>query len=96
MAGLRKIVVNSVSGLSRDIAPLVRNWIEEGVKFVGVAGKDAADLEELIDWECIGDGESSYFMLTAAFDPSESVADAVEFSEGLSPDHGDFTDVVEF
>ena len=83
MAPARKIVLNSVRGKSDDIYALVREWIEEGVTYVGVVGKDASILEDMIDEECGGDGSSPYFMLTASHE-GETLEDAIALAEMLS------------
>jgi len=96
MTSLRKIVVHSLSGLSREIAEHTRQWMTEGVKFVVVVGCDASELEEAIDWVCIGDGTEPYEMLTASLEANEGVAEAVNLAESLSAEYGESVHVVEF
>ncbi len=96
MANMRKIVVHSTSGLDRDISDLARGWVSEGVKFIVVVGRDASELEEAIDWVCIGDGTDSYEMLTASLGAEEGISDALELAATISDEYGESTSIVEF
>jgi hypothetical protein len=73
----RKIVLHSKSGLRPGLDELVAEWMREGVQYVGVVGVDAEDIEEAIDWFCIGDGSDPYDMLTAAHAFPETMDDAI-------------------
>ena len=96
MTSLRKIVVYSLSGLSRDIFELTRQFMAEGVKFVVVVGRDASELEEVIDRVCIGDGTDPYEMLTASLEACEGVAEAINLANSMSDEYGHSVHVVEF
>ena len=96
MDSMRKIVVHSTSGLDRDISDLARGWISEGVKFVVVVGRDASELEEVIDWVCIGNGVDSYEMLTASLSAEEGISDGLKLAESVSDEYGQSISVVEF
>ena len=84
MTDPRKIVLHSVHGYRPELEAMVAGWIREGVQYVGVVGQDAAKIEDAIDDLCLGDGINSYFMLTAAHDPGETLEDAVFLAEQIS------------
>ena len=92
MANMRKIVVHSTTGLDREISDLARSWMSEGVV---VVGRDASELEEAIDWVCIGDGTDSYEMLTASLGVEEGMSDALQLAESTSDEYGSSISVVE-
>lgn len=92
----RKIVLHSLRGYGPELEPLVAQWIQEGVKYVGVVGVDAARIEHQIDDQCVGDGSDSYFMLTASHDSDETLEDAVFLAEQLSDEFAGPVRVVEF
>ncbi|MFO3705469.1 hypothetical protein ACI6Q5_10875 [Xanthomonas codiaei] len=96
MQTLRKIVLHSIRGQQPGLEALVAQWMDKGIKYVGVVGVDAAGIEELIDDVCVGDGSTSYFMLTAAHGPGETVEDAVFLAELLSGEYEGPVRVVEF
>lgn len=96
MSAPSKIILHSLQGYRADLQPLVADWIREGVKYVGVVGVDAAEIEEAIDELCVGDGSNPYFMLTASHGPSETLADAVFLAEQLSAGLDSPSTVVEF
>jgi hypothetical protein len=77
MATARKLVLHSKSGLRPGLDALVAEWIREGVQYVGVVGVDAEDIEEAINWFCIGDGSNPYDMLTASHPEPETMDDAI-------------------
>jgi len=89
MAAPRKIVLVSTQGYKRELDALVAGWIEEGIKYIGVIGADASQLEDIIDGLCIGDGTDPYFMLTASHDDDETVEDAVLLARQLTEEVGD-------
>lgn len=74
---------------------MVDDWVKAQVVYVGVVGKDAAKMEDIIDELCVGDGTDPYFMLTASH-PNESLREAVEFAESLTGEHAGPVQVVEF
>jgi hypothetical protein len=83
----RKIVLQSLHGYRTELDRLVKDWIDEGVKYVGIVGVDAAQIEDIIDDLCIGDGSEPYFMLTASHSAEETLEDAVIFAETLSDEY---------
>jgi hypothetical protein len=94
MAASRKIVLHSLHGYGPGLEAMVAAWIDEGVEYVGVVGKDAARIEDAIDDLCVGDGSAPYFMLTASHDADETLEDAVFLAHQISDIIGD-VDVVE-
>ncbi len=74
---------------------LVRQWIQEGVRYIGVVGQDAALIEDIIDELCVGDGVEPYFMLTAAHSPDEELDDAIALAQQISEEFGDEIRVIE-
>jgi hypothetical protein len=92
----RKIVLHSLQGYRLDLDRLVSNWIDEGVKYVGIVGVDAAQIEDIIDELCIGDGTAPYFMLTASHSSDETLEDAVRFAEMLSDEYAGKVTIIEF
>ena len=96
MASTRKIVIHS-SGTNDpgQLEELVAAWKERGVIFVGVVGSRCAELEDEIDELCVGNGSKPYFMLTSSH-PGETLADAIQFAEGLSGDFSGPVSVIEF
>ena len=84
MALPRKIVIHSLSGFHPEWTGMVREWMRDGVQYVGVVGREAARIEDAIDDLCVGDGAQPYFMLTAAHDDTETLDDAVFLAEQIS------------
>ena len=92
----KKIVLHCPRGLHRPIDTLIADFMKCGVIFVGVVGKDAAQIEDIIDWSCIGeDGADLYHMLTASHE-GETVEEAVDLAERLTGDYAGPVQVVEF
>ena len=66
MAYGKKIVLNCRSGYTMRLDGMVEEFIRDGVKFVGVVGKNASHVEDMIDELVVGDGaDGSRFMLTS-------------------------------
>lgn len=89
-----KIVLHCTTGYSKELDALVDEWMRAGVRYVGVVGKDASRVEDIIDELCIGDGSAPYFMLTAFHSPPETLDDAIEFAEQLGEEQGGSVKVV--
>jgi len=84
MTAPRKIVLHSLGGYRPELESLVAQWIQEGVKYVGVVGVDAAKIEDAIDDLCVGNGSAPYFMLTVSHGQDETLGDAVFLAEQIS------------
>jgi hypothetical protein len=95
MAYARKIVLHSPQGMSGRAEELAREFIAEGVVFVGCVGKDCEVVEDLIDWVCVENGSPERnFILTSAH-PGKSVREAVKFAQSLSSEYEGEVQVVE-
>jgi hypothetical protein len=79
-----KIVLHCPRGYRIELDSLVRAWVAEGVKYVGVIGLDAAKVEDIIDELCVGDGSNSHQMLTASHGADETMEDALFLAEHLT------------
>ncbi len=90
----KKIVLNCPNGLVQPIDSLIAQFKESGVLFVGVVGKGASEIEDLIDECCVGDGSSPYDMLTTSHEGA-SLSEAVAFAESLSGNFEGSVQVVE-
>jgi hypothetical protein len=95
MTPSRKIVVHSLRGYHPDFAARVAAWLEDGVTFIGIVGRDAARLEDVADDVAIGDGSHPRFVLTSSH-PDESLADAVAFARVLTGEYAGPVEIVEF
>lgn len=74
---------------------LVEEFLRDGVTFVGVVGKDAAHVEDMIDELVVGDGtDEGRFILTSSHE-GESLQAAIEFAESLSSEYAGKAEVVE-
>ena len=91
----KKVVLHCPQGLHRSIDSLVNEFIKSGVTYVGVVGKDASRIEDIIDEICVGDGSNDYFMLTASHE-NETLQDALELAEHLTGEYAGPVQVVEF
>ena len=83
MATVCKIVLHSKSGLRPGLDALVAEWMSQGVRYVGVVGVDAEDIEEAINWFCIGDGSNPYDMLTSSHVYPETMDDAMALASQI-------------
>jgi hypothetical protein len=92
----KKIVLQCPQGLSRSIDTLIADFIASGVTYVGVVGKGASHIEDIIDWICVEkDGSNPYSMLTASHE-DETLQDAILFAEQLTFEFAEPVKVVEF
>jgi hypothetical protein len=84
MSYSRKIVLHCPSGNTSALVALVEEFIQDGVAFVGVVGKDCALVEDIIDEIVVGDGsQDDRFILTSSH-PDESIEEAIEFANSLT------------
>ena len=90
-----KIVLNCTSGSPKGLAALVEAFLSDGVKFVGVAGTNAAGIEDQIDDLVVGDGsDDGRFLLTSNHE-GESLQDAINFADLLTGEYAGAIQVVE-
>ena len=91
----KKIVLNCPAGYKMRLDDMVEEFLRDGVTFVGVVGKDAAHVEDMIDQLVVGDGtDEGRFILTSNHE-GESLQAAIEFAESLSSEYAGKAEVVE-
>jgi hypothetical protein len=91
----KKIVLHCSSGDKPALDQMVEDFLNDGVLFVGVVGKDCEKVEDIIDELVVGDASRpGRFILTSSH-PDESLADVVEFAESLSADYPGKVQIVE-
>jgi len=81
-----KIVLNCTAGYESKIDPLVERLIAGGLTYIGVAGRDCAKIEDIIDDIAVGDGSNPRFVLTTSH-PDESLEDVIQFALSLTGEH---------
>jgi hypothetical protein len=92
---LQSKVILHCTGRDRSrLDDLVKRFVRDGVKFVGVVGVDCPLVEDMVDELIVGDGSESYDLLTSSH-PQETVEQAVEFARSLSGDYSGEVQVVE-
>jgi hypothetical protein len=78
-----------------NLEEIVESFLRHGVRFVGVVGRNASYIEDLIDEIIIGDGsDPDRFILTSSHE-SESFEEAFEFAKMLSGDLDGGVQVIE-
>jgi hypothetical protein len=94
MINVTKIVLHCRNGATPRLDPLVEEFIPDGVIFVGVVGKDCAQVEDTIDEIVVGKGDRDHDLLTSSH-PNESVEEAVRFAGSLTGKYAGEVQVVE-
>jgi hypothetical protein len=89
----KKIVLHCRSGYTPRIDTLVEEFLRDGVVFIGVAGEDCANVEDIIDEIVVGDGSRDRHVLTSSH-PGESLGEAVRFAEALTGEFEGETSVI--
>jgi hypothetical protein len=90
----KKIVLNCMSGNRDELDALVSDFMRDGVRFVGVVGRDCSVVENIIDELCVGDGSEPYAMLTSSH-ANETLGAAVAFAQSLGLEFAGEVQVVE-
>jgi len=90
----RKVVLHCPSGYELGLDKMIENFMNDGVVFVGVVGKDCAKVEDIIDELVVGDGSRAYELLTSSH-PGKSVEEAVAFAASLTGNFAGEVQVVE-
>lgn len=91
----RKVVLYTPRGLNGRVEELARQFVADGVIFVGCVGRDCEAVEDLIDWVAIEHGSpDTSFILTSAH-PREPLEKAIEFALSLSAEYEGEVQVVE-
>jgi hypothetical protein len=89
MSYAQKIVIHSKSGATNALEALVEQFISDGVRFVAVAGKDCALMEDIIDEIVVGDGsDNTRFILTSSH-PGESLEEVMQFARIITEGTGE-------
>lgn len=91
----RKIVLNCPNGYRVDLDKMVEDFLEDGVVFVGVVGKDCEKIEDTIDELVVGDGSRDYELLTSSH-PGKTLEEAVAIATSLTGQFAGDVQVVEF
>ncbi len=95
MAYGAKLVLHCRNGYEFRLDSMVEEFIKDGVKFVGVVGKDCSKVEDIIDQLVIGvDGNRDYDLLTSSHE-GKSIEEAVEFAKALTGEFAGEVQVVE-
>jgi hypothetical protein len=89
-----KLVLHCQNGYEFRLDAMVEDFIKDGVKFVGVVGKDCSKVEDIIDELVVGDGSRDYDLLTSSHE-GKSIAEAVEFAKSLTGEFAGDVQVVE-
>jgi hypothetical protein len=82
MSYAKKIVLNCPAGYKVKLAPMVEDFIRDGVIFVGIVGKDCAKIEDMIDELVVADARLDYDLQTSSH-PGDSLQGAIEFAKSL-------------
>jgi hypothetical protein len=91
----KKIVLRSRWGYRPGLENLVAEFQRDGVRFVGVVGKDCDLIEDIIDELCAGNDEPDYALRTSSH-VDETVEQAVSFAQDLGGELAGEVQVVEF
>jgi hypothetical protein len=95
MAYQSKVVLHCAAGEPKGLDVLVETFLRVGVKFVGVVGKDAARIEDIIDEIVVGDGsDGSRFLLTSSHE-HETLEEALEFARMLTGEYAGDVQLIE-
>lgn len=89
-----KLVLHCRNGYQFRLDAMVEEFIKDGVKFVGVVGKDCSKVEDIIDQLVVGDGARDYDLLTSSHE-GKSIDDAVQFARSLTGEFFGDVQVVE-
>jgi hypothetical protein len=92
---LSKVVLHCTCGVPRGLPELVEAFIRDGVKYVGVVGKDAGLTEEIIDEHAVGDGSDEHRYILTASHENESLEYALEFARNLTSEFESEVQLVE-
>jgi hypothetical protein len=88
-------VLHCTYGVPKGLPELVDEFLRDGVKYVGVVGKDARLTGDIIDEHVVGDGsDASRYILTANHE-GESLEYALEFARSLTEEFAGEVQLVE-
>jgi hypothetical protein len=90
----RKIVLYCPNGYEPQLDAMVENFLNDGVIFVGVVGKDCSRVENIVDELIVGDGSNEDRSILTSFHEGESLEEAVQFAESLTGEYAGEVQVV--
>ncbi|MBC7623587.1 MAG: hypothetical protein H7232_09400 [Aeromicrobium sp.] len=91
----KKIVLNCPAGYKMRLDEMVEDFLRDGVTFVGVVGKDAAHVEDMIDELVVGDGQDEDRYILTSNHEGKSLQEAIEFAASLTGEYEGKVEVVE-
>lgn len=74
---------------------MARQFVEDGVRFVGCVGQDCEIVEDVVDWVAIENGSPERNFILTSSHPNETVREVVDFALALSEDYEGEVQVVE-
>jgi hypothetical protein len=95
MPYLPKIVLHCLNGEPPGLDALVEAFLSDRVIFVGVVGKDASRIEDIIDEFVVGDGSDDTRTLLTSNHERETLDQAIEFARSLTGEFAGDVQVVE-
>ncbi len=95
MPYLPKIVLHCPNGEPSGLDALVETFLKDGVIFVGVVGKDASRIEDIIDEVVVGDGSDDSSTLLTSSHEDETLEQALHFAQMLTGEFAGEVQVVE-
>ena len=90
-----KVVLHCPSGKPAGLDALVETFLKDGVKFVGVVGKDASLIEDIIDEILVGDGSDETRQILTSSHEDETIKEALEFVRTLTGEYAGEAQLVE-
>jgi hypothetical protein len=91
----KKLVLHCPKGMPAGMAELAAQFVADGVMFVAAVGPACREIEEVVDHASIAAGSPEQNFILTSSHPDESVADAIEFAEGLTDEYGGPVQLVE-
>jgi hypothetical protein len=95
MPHLSKIVLHCPNGEPPGLDALVETFLKDGVIFVGVVGKDASRIEDIIDEIVVGDGSDDTRTLLTSSHERQTLEQALNFAQMLTGEFAGDVQVVE-
>ncbi len=83
----KKLVLHCPNGMPAGITELAAQFVIDGVIFVASVGLACREIEDLVDDASIAAGSPDRSFILTSSHPDESVADVIEFAEGLTGEY---------
>jgi hypothetical protein len=77
----KKYLVVSKSGNTSEGCEIIRTLVTKSPKLIAFIGKDCAELEEICDEYCVGDGSQPVEGIVTTSHPNESLNEVTDFVE---------------